>query len=188
MNAWELPTSLEIGGVGYPIRTDYRAILQILSCLGSSEYEDDEKRMIFFIIFFPTYNEIPENCYKEALEKAVEFIDMGMKEDRKKRPTTMDWAKDSTLIIPAVNRVMGQEIRSLDYLHWWTFLGAYMEIGSECLFSNILNIRQKKAKGKKLEKYEIEFYNENKALIDLHKTARSKEELDALREIFGFKK
>lgn len=188
MSAWELPTSLEIGGVGYHIRTDYRAILQILSCLGSSEYEDDEKRMIFFIIFFPTYEEIPESCYKEALEKAVEFIDMGMKEDRKKRPTTMDWAKDSTLIIPAVNRVMGQEVRALKYLHWWTFLGAYMEIG-ESLFSSVLNIRQKQAKGKKLEDYEKEFYRENRNLIDLNKASkRSQEETDELRRLFGLTK
>ena len=49
----------------------------------------------------------------------------------------------------------------MQYLHWWTFLGAYMEIG-ESLFSQILSVRMKKAKGKKLEDWEREFYKENK--------------------------
>lgn len=187
MNAWELPTSLEIGGVGFSIRSDFRAILKILSCLSDPQYEPDEKQLIFLIIFYPNYKKIPSECYKEALEKAVDFIDMGMGEETKKRPTTMDWAKDSALIIPAVNRVLGQEVRALDYMHWWTFLGAYMEIGGECLFSNVLNIRQKRAKGQKLEKYELDFYRENKSIIDLGtEQKRSTEELNALREIFGF--
>ena len=72
------------------------------------------------------------------------------------------------IIIPAANRVLGQEVRAMPYLHWWTFLGAYMEIG-DSLFSTVLGLRQKRAKGKKLEKYEQEFYKENRALVDLRK-------------------
>lgn len=186
MKPWELPTSLEIGGVGFPIRSDFRDILKILSYMSSGEYEEDEKNMIFLIIFFPTYKDIPPDRYKEAFEKAAEFIDMGIDGERgKKKPTTMDWGKDSTLIIPAVNRVLGREIRAEKYLHWWTFLGAYLEIG-ESLFSSVVNIRQKKAKGQKLEKYEAEFYRENRNLIDLEpQQQRSEEEIEELNRLFG---
>lgn len=188
MNVWELPTSLVIGGVGYPIRTDFRAILDILQCMSSDEYEEDEKKMIFFTIFFEDFTQIPAEHYEEAGQKAVEFIDMGMADDKKKKPQTMSWEKDAPIIIPAINKVVGGEIRSMPYLHWWTFLGAYMEIG-ESLFSSVLNIRQKKAKGKKLEKYEQEFYKENRHLIDLTtKEQRSEEEMDALRKLFGLSK
>ena len=188
MNVWELPTSLVIGGVGYPIRSDFRAILDILQVMSSDEYEEDEKKMIFFTIFFEDYTKIPAEHYEEAGKKAVEFIDMGMGEEKQKKPQTMDWAKDAPIIIPAVNKVMGAEIRSMPYLHWWTFLGAYMEIG-ESLFSSVLNIRQKKAKGKKLEKYEQEFYRENRNLVDLAtRERRSEEEMDALRKLFGLSK
>ena len=63
-----------------------------------------------------------------------------------------------------------------------------MEIG-ESLFSSVLNIRQKRAKGKKLEKYEQEFYKDNRNLIDLTvKEKRSEEEMDALRKLFGLSK
>lgn len=188
MNVWELPTSLVIGGVGYPIRTDFRAILDILQAMASDDYEEDEKKMIFFTIFFEDFAQIPVEQYEEAGKKAVEFIDMGMGDDKRKKPQTMNWAKDAPIIIPAINKVVGGEIRAMPYMHWWTFLSAYMEIG-ESLFSSVLNIRQKKAKGKKLEKYEQEFYKENRKLIDLTATEkRSAEEMDELRKLFGLSK
>ena len=101
----------------------------------------------------------------------------------------MDWEQDAPHIIPAVNKVLGGEVRSMRELHWWTFLSAYMEIG-QSLFSSVLSVRQKKAKHKKLEKDEEEFYRENKALIDLHSknAAWSDTEREELRALFGYKK
>ena len=58
-----------------------------------------------------------------------------------------------------------------------------MEIG-DCLFSQVVNIRQKKAKHKKLEKWEKEFLNANKDLITLQKkiSAEQKKEMDNLEK------
>jgi hypothetical protein len=62
---------------------------------------------------------------------------------------------------------LGYSVRSADkYTHWWDFMGAYMEIG-DCVFANIISLRNKKQKGKKLEKYEQEFYQENRKMVDL---------------------
>ncbi len=189
MNAWELPTYLCVGGENWNIRTDFRAILDILKYFNDPEYEPDEQWEICLDILYVDYENMPYSMRNEAAEKAVEFIDMGIKDDGKRKPHTMDWEQDAAVIIPSVNRVLGKEVRAMEYLHWWTFLGAYMEIG-ESLFSQILNIRQKKAKGKKLEKYEQEFYKDNKALIDLQvkRVERSQEEKDELRALFGFNK
>ena len=57
----------------------------------------------------------------------------------------------------------------------------YMEIG-ESTFSNVINIRQKKSKGKKLEDYEREYYRENRKLIDLtpKMTEEEKQEMQDL--------
>ena len=87
----------------------------------------------------------------------------------------MDWQQDFSLIVAPVNRVLGKEIRSLDYLHWWTFIGAYQEIG-DCTFAQIVNIRQKKAHGKKLDKAEQEYYKKNRNLIDFKRQYTSQEE------------
>lgn len=189
MSAWELPTCLNVGGENWDIRTDFRAILDILKYFSDPEYELDEQWEICLAILYKDYESMPYHLHGEAAEKAIEFIDMGMKDDGKRKPHTMDWEQDAAVIIPSVNRVLGKEVRSLDYLHWWSFLGAYMEIG-ESLFSQILNIRLKKAKKKNLEKWEQEFYRENKSLIDLgvKLPKRSQEETDALNSLFGFKK
>lgn len=193
-SAWEFPTSLNIGGTDYEIRTDYRAVLDLLTALNDSELTDSDQQIesymksrIILEIMFPKCDDIPAEHIQEALDKVVEFIDMGITEDSKK-PKTMDWEQDAPILIPAINKVLNCEIRAEKYIHWWTFLGAYMGIG-ESLFSNIVSIRQKKAKGKKLDKWEMEFYKENKSLIDFkQKSQRSNEEKDMLRDYFGYKK
>ena len=86
----------------------------------------------------------------------------------------MAWEQDFQYIVAPVNRVLGYETRALEYdqegntggVHWWTFLSAYMEIG-DCLFAQIVGIRSKKAKGKKLDKTEQEFYRKNKEIVDI---------------------
>ena len=187
-NAWELPTSINVGGENWNIRTDYRAILDILKYFNDPDYEDDEKWIICLDILYKDFEKMPTSLYEESAEKAVEFIDMGIQDDGRNKPHVMDWEYDAPIIIPAINKVQGVEIRTLSYMHWWTFLGAYMSIG-EGLFAEVLNIRIKKSKGKKLEKYEQEFYKENKSLIDLNiKPKRSKEEEEALRKLFGLKR
>lgn len=194
MNVWSFPTSLDIGGVEYEIRTDYRVILDLLMALNDPELSDSDNKMSAYMqsrvileIMFPDWDNIPKEYIQEALDKVAEFIDMGIGDDSKK-PKTMDWEQDAPIIIPAINKVLNKEIRAEKYMHWWTFLGAYMEIG-EGLFSNIIHIRQKKAKGKKLEKWEQDFYKENKSLVDFqHKEKRSNEEKEMLRDYFGYSK
>ena len=179
---WELPTSLDVGGVGFPIRTDYRAVLDILSYYNSPDYDDDEKHLICLKILY--VDDIPAELQQEALQKAFNFIDGATEKDTKIKPRLMDWEQDAPLIASAVNKVLGVEIRSIPYLHWWTFLGAYMSIG-ESLFSEVLSIRQKKAKGKKLEKNEQEFYRDNKSLVNMKKRYSEEEqaEIDRLNEM-----
>ena len=134
---------------------------------------------------------MPQKDYKAACLAAREFIDMGLGgDDKQKKPRAMDWEQDAQLIIPAVNKVLGKEVRALDYMHWWTFLSSYMEIG-DCTFSHILNIRTKKIKGKPLEKWEKEFERKNSDIVTLKRRlsseelAEEQEENKILEELFG---
>ena len=177
MTAWDLPTSLQVNGVQYAIRTDFRVVLDVLAAMNDPdlfEPDADEEEQnyvrasVMLQILLEDYDSLPAGDYAEECEKAINFIDMGMKDDGKRKPHTMDWEQDAQIIIPAINRVQGCEIRALPYLHWWSFLGAYMEIG-DCLFAQVVNIRQKKQKHQKLEKWEREFYNANRQIVDLRK-------------------
>lgn len=197
MYAWELPTSLEVGGKEYKIRTDYRAILDILSAMNDPEIfepgmtEDEEKAeqvMTMLQILYIDFDTMPPANWQEAAKKACDFIDCGIKGDDKPKPRTMDWEQDAPIIAPEVSKIAGRDIR-IGETHWWEFFGYYMGIG-EGVFNTIVSIREKKRKGKKLEKWEQEYYRSNKALIDLRikREERSEEEKEALRELFGLKK
>lgn len=174
ISPWKLPKTLCVGDREWKIRTDFRVILDILSYFSNPDYEPDEQWEICLDILYEDYENMPVELHKEAAERAIDFIDMGIRDDGSVKPHTMDWEQDAPIVIPSINRVLGQEIRSLTYMHWWTFLGAYMEIG-ESLFSQIINVRVKLAKGEKLEKWEKKFLKENKDLVVL-KTKYTEEE------------
>lgn len=190
MNPWDLPTALEVGGAAYAINTDFRDVLYLLDVFADPGYEPDEQGAICLRVLYSDWESIPAALQGEALEQAVAFIDGNVQaEAGRRRPRTVDWAQDGGMIVPAVNRVLGQEIRALEYLHWWTFLGAYMEIG-ESLFTTVVGIRQKRARGKPLEKYEQEFARENSALVTLRprrtaaQAAAEQERRARLKELF----
>lgn len=197
MYAWKLPTSLEVGGKEYAIRTDYRVILDILSAMNDPEIfepgmTEDEKKieqtMTMLQILYIDFDSIPQKDYQEAAEKAVDFIDCGIKGDDKPKPRSMDWEQDAPIIAPEVSKVAGRDIR-VGETHWWEFFGYYLGIG-EGVFNTIVSIREKRRKGQKLEKWEKEFYRNNKSLVDLKtkKIERSDEEKKALRDLFGLNK
>lgn len=178
---YELPTSVDIEGVEYKIRSDYRAILDICIALSDPDLDNGEKAIVALDIFYPGFDEMPAGQYEEAIKKCFWFINCGAEEDQtRKAPKLMDWEQDFQYIVAPINRVMGKEIRSVEYLHWWTFISSYYEIG-DCLFAQIVRIRDMRARGKKLDKADREFYRRNKNLIDI-KTTYITAEQELLKE------
>lgn len=159
-----LPTSLEVGGKEYEIRSDYRNVLRIFEAMEDEELEDKEKFYVMLRRLYVDFDHIPQDCYREAYEQATRFIESHDRGEDKKNPQLINWEKDEHMIFPAINAVAGTEVRSVEYMHWWTFLGYFENIDNESLWSFVLSIRQKRAKGKKLEKHEREFFNRNRGL------------------------
>lgn len=172
---WELPKTINLNNRDFEIRTDYRAILDILIALEDPNYEADEKILILIQILYVDWESIED--FDEAYEKGIKFINMGQ-ESNTDGMKLMDWEQDSDLIVSPINQIVGTEIRSLEYMHWYTFLSAYMNIG-ESLFSQVVSIREKMKRGKTLDKQEKEFYKRNSEMIDLKTKYTDKE-----KEIF----
>lgn len=171
MNFFSLPTSVSISGTDYPVRTDFRVILEILVMLSDPDLSDADKTEALLRMFYVVR---PGNT-AAAVEACLSFISS-------RRPSSgspkglVDWEVDFPLIAAPVNRVLGTECRALPYLHWHSFLAAYMEISSDCLFARVLRIREKLRTGKKLEKYECEFLKRNRDLVILPARLSSAEE------------
>ena len=166
-NPWRelLPTSLEIGGAEYEIRSDYRAVLDICAAARDPELSGQDKTAVLLDIFYPAIQDMPSEQYEEAVQKCLWFIDGGTEWPPGKTPCLVDWEQDFNYIVAPINRVTGKEIRAVEYLHWWTFLGAYQEIG-DCTFAQVIRIRDHMARGKKMDKQDQEWYQRNRHLVD----------------------
>ena len=176
-----LPECLEVGGKQIPINADFRNILTIFEALADDKLTDREKA---YITVRRLYKEpFPSEYALEAVEKAYWFLDGGdMPKSKTDDVKTIDWKHDESMIMPAVSKAMSVlDVRALSYLHWWSFLGSFGEIG-EGLFSTVVNLRQKKARGEKLTKTEERFWRKNKAVCKLV-TPEEQSEIDAAQEL-----
>ncbi|UWG10555.1 MAG: hypothetical protein [Bacteriophage sp.] len=179
-----LPQTLNINGRAYKIRSDYRDILQIIAAFGDKELSDEEKAYVCLKRLFIAMESIPKSDYQDAYEAAVTFIECHIS-DRKPSPKVVNWEKDEQLIFPAINKVAGMEVRAVPYMHWWTFLGYFQSIDREDIWGFILTIRQKRAKGKKLEKYEKDFLNANRDICEVEFREEKVTTEDSLAKMFN---
>ncbi|MDF2804520.1 MAG: putative phage protein [Anaerocolumna sp.] len=179
-----LPKQLEVDEVMYDIRTDYRNCLLILEAFNDPDNLLDDAYEIMLKVL---YKQLPSNT-NEAIEKALWFLNCGGKYEKnpKTEKPVYDWNKDEQMIFSALNNVAGQEIRSVAYMHYWTFLGLFQGIG-EGFFTTVISIRHKLNIGKKLDKSEEEFFKQHKDLVTL-KPKRSQEEqtrIDYINQMFS---
>ena len=182
---YDLPRTVEFGGRVWGIRTDFRDVLNVLEAFEDPELTDGEKAYVCLRNLYEDYEAIPREQLQAAYDAIVAFIDHDSGE-RQNGPRTMDWRQDAPLIFPAVNRVAGCEVRSAEYLHWWTFLGLFLEI-RDSMYSTVLSLRQKRARGKKLEKWEQEFWNQNLRLCRIRErlTEAEQDEKARLEALLG---
>lgn len=178
----------------YKIRNngDYRTILDCLVAMGDDDLNDNEKIISSLGIFYEDINGwedivLIDDKLKEKLADAmIDFIepdryDIGYKTNYK----IMDWEEDETIIVAAINNVAHTEIRSAEYIHWWTFLGYYMSIG-ESVFSTVVSIRDKAHRGKKLDKWEEKFKRDNPQYFkSKKKMAQEKADLEKIKNIWN---
>lgn len=191
---YELQTSVQIGQASFNItnKGDFRMVLDCFKALNDKELSTTEQMYASLIIFYEDFNSLDDVFARSDIlaslhEEMVKFLNGGESELQSNTHNykLIDWEKDSNLICSAINNVAKQEIRALDYLHWWTFLGYYTAVG-ECPLSTIVSIRYKIAKSKKLEKHEKQFRQENPEYFNMDfRTAEQREADDYVKKLWG---
>ena len=165
---YEIPTTITVGSTEYRIRNkgDYRMVLDCFSALQDASLNSNERLFCSLIIFYEDINCIADinkfEDLEEAATKMFDFFNCGRSQSvgKKMNHKLIDWEQDSQIICSAINKVANKEVRAEPYIHWWTFMGYYSAVG-ESLLSTIVSIRDKIVKGKKLEKHERIFRQEN---------------------------
>jgi len=172
----DLRTSIIIQGREYAIRHDFRPCVDIMVMFEDVDLTEVEKMDAMLIML---YEEQPPIC-EEAYLEAVIFLNGGDRMGIEQKSRTPDvgrlysWEQDYQHIFSAIDRVLGFSSRRSEYLHWWEFMGAFMEIG-ECLFSTMIHLRKGKKQGK-LTKEERTYWNENIDVLELKIKATTEEQ------------
>lgn len=166
---FSLPTTVTVNGRTLHIRNngDYRMILDCFNALSDGELSEDLRVLASLLIFYNEFTCVEDvdefaDCLDKLVEEMYKFINCGQVDSPGKvtNKPLLDWSKDEQMICAAVNNVAKQEVRSLEYLHWWTFMGYFLSVG-ESVMSTVVSIRDKIVHHKKLEKWEQEFKRSN---------------------------
>ena len=169
MDKYTLPTSVMFGDIECGINADFRNVLKIFEILHDPDLLDQEKLLVALNYFYD--DDVYKTDLKLAATKMFDFLSCCDKKDNANKPEEKplyDWEHDFNIIIAPVNRVLGYDVRGVKFLHWWTFMSAFMEIG-ECTLNTYIQIRKKLQKNIKLEKYEEKLYKEHRNEILLPK-------------------
>ena len=185
----QLPETLTVCGDEYTIRSDYRNVLQVFEAFADRELEAGEKWIVAIYLLFECFScaddveEAAANGFdvNEAAEQITWFISMGKRTKKDRELPVYDWVQDEQMIFSAVNKVAGKEVREVDYMHWWTLSGYLNGVDKDDIWTFIVGIRDKRNRGKKLDKHELEFYRRNRDLVDI-KPPKTKEELEEEEE------
>lgn len=180
MNIWSLPTTAQLGGGTYRLHTDYRDILDIFRWFSREDIPLWIRWQIAISLFYA--DPVPPTLWEEAATYLTAFIHCG--QENPPGPKLFDWQQDADLILADVNRVAGTEIRSLPYLHWWTFLSYFNSIGDGQLAA-IVSLRRRRMEHKKPEGWEKELYQAYRHRLPLaqrltEQERKHREELEAL--------
>lgn len=170
MNIYELPTTIDAGGQRLHIRNDgdWRMVIDVNIAITDPELTDQEKAVVTLMIFYDCDIEDIKDP-QAAIDGAMQFISVGDSDAQQShRPKLVDWQEDAGMIISGINGVLNREVRAEPYMHWWTFIAAYMAIGDSVL-ATVVSIRDKIARGKKLEKHERDFRRDNPKYFGVNK-------------------
>lgn len=193
-----LPEGLTVSGAEHPIRSDYRNVLQVFEAFQDPELQPEERWIVAIYLLFEEFTcdddvlQAAQDGFslEEAIRQIDWFISAGMPDGIDLEKPVYDWKKDEQIIFSAINKVSTKETREMEYLHWWTFLGYFREVG-EGVFLFVAGIRNKLNRGKKLERHEKEFLSHNKGLVKLEKPKTREEQAqedayqDLLSEVLG---
>lgn len=173
---WTLPTDASIHGCTYEIATDYRDILEIIAILNDPDKTDLEKRYISLGLFYDDLKNIPPEDMQEAVEWMFAFIGgFDTYGQTCQNPSLISWEQDRPLILTAMNKEAGHDIRGDAYMHWLTFLSLFASIG-ESEIATVVGIRDKQKRGKKLDESEKLYYKRNRGKVDIKVKPTEKEQ------------
>lgn len=169
----QLPGTVEIDGLAWPINTDFYVGVQFELMMQEMDLQPEEKLVQALDLYYP---KIPSNfgaavdrllwfygCgRREAGQPAKEDSDKNTRNIKKIIPKAYCFEQDSDLIFAAFYQTYSIDLNTVEGLHWWKFRALFQGLPAECEFCKIMGYRLMDTKG--LPKKQKQHYDQLKQL------------------------
>ena len=178
----KLPTKIKVGNEIIDINADFRNCLKIILAYEDEELTIEEQHLIMIKRLYKT---VPHDIEKAILQ-GIKFLNCGDEcNNVRESKRVYSFKKDAKYIYPAVSQASKVDLETVGFFHWWKFFYYFLDISNDCTFSNIVNFRQRKNKGK-LSKEERQIYLESIEILDLdYKQEEETEESEFMKAFNG---
>lgn len=133
-----LPNFIEINQVKYEINSDFKTIFKIMKLFEDVRISEQEKIYMALLMFYK--NNLPEDL-NAGFKELNNFISMGKNQKNKNSKQLFSFDEDSSYIFSGFLKIYGINLAKTN-MHWFEFSLLFNElISSDCLFSNIVDIR-----------------------------------------------
>ncbi len=141
----DLPVTLLINNTEYPIRSDYKTSLRIVTALEDNELTPQEKQMIILANLYSV--SVGVDDVAEALQAAQLFLNGGKEYAEENSPRVVSFEKDAALIYAAFRQTHGIDLSTANF-HWWQFLALMQGLDNESNFRQLVGLRLRVHSGK----------------------------------------
>lgn len=146
-----LPTTVTVGGVEYPINTDFRTSILFEQMAVDVDIDDDEKWEHLLDYYYEGVNITSKNV-NGLVEEALKFYrcergqpqssDEGCNDSSNSSSDKIyDFDYDDMYIYSAFFQQYGIDLQDVEYLHWWKFKAMFNSLKEDCKFCKILEYR-----------------------------------------------
>ena len=179
-----LPTSVLINGVEYPIRSNFRTRIKFEELMQDPEVNDRDKVWLALRLFYP---EIPDDM-DQAVEQLLWFYRCDKRDNlyakkvkkrkAKKVNRIYDFELDDDYIYAAFMAQYHLDLHKVRYLHWWKFRAMFNSLSDDMQISKIMEYRAVELD--KVPKEKRSFYKRMKMLYALPLSRNEEERQKAL--------
>lgn len=172
MSIYNLPSEITLRGERHKIRCDFRPIFDILIAFEDNDLSAEEKLYIMLDILY--IDKPKQELIQDAVVEGLKFINLGQENEdgEGSNQRLLSYKQDAIYIFSAVDGQLGYSSRRCDFLHWWEFMGAFMNIG-ECFLSTLMHQRKLKLEGK----HDKKWWHENRQIAELKSTKKEEDEI-----------
>lgn len=136
-----LPTQIEIGGLFFNIKTDFRIWLEFGERIKNKDCTLDDFTFVF-------KDDIPQEHFAKKLMDFYINKNSTPNYNNSSSENVLDYIQDGEYIVGSFMRVYGIDLTSIEYMHWHLFKALFVSLPDDAKINQIMSMRAYKKSNK----------------------------------------